>query len=509
MRYVYFLTPKELGVIGRMRLRSDNGEIMEAVHDTVADLPALVVTIPDSVPNGVGCTRYLEADGYIAREEHGILRLTSINPVTNSVAFESDMGTLEKAGSRPFVRSGIVRAAGRSFQDNEGFFYPLGETLFWAPRGWKFENDRIKKNIEWAASYQVDANRILCAVGWPGNENDPTWPDYQQVLAELIDWTYDQCGMRTIATIWGGGHWDPLHTTDLVCNVIRDRKHKILYAEAVNESFNNLPDVGIVREMSRRLMATGVLTVSSCLNPPTMEQYNELALGCSNMTTVHLDRSYGDLDWRFVRQPWDVKQFPGPCSQGEPKGPGSSVSPSSNPLQLAHDRLVGIICGAGSYVIHNAAGVYGIPNNNAGGGHRTANLWEMPGIDAVMRVVRKADSILPIGVEGWRKANDGWRPPLQQHPLPSQEFWEGDSINPNERGVNKNYCAIEGAHFVCTPAGIKNMAHLRATWPCTVRVYDTELAELVIETDLDSGEDLLLPGVMNSMRAYTVVGDIH
>jgi len=413
----------------------------------------------------------------------------------------------------PFKRSGRVRAQGRCWVDDNGFFFPLGETLFWAPRGWKVENDRIRQNLKWLSDHRWDAIRILCSVAWQGNEIDPNWPDYQVVLAGLIDAAYDEYGLRVIPTVWGGGPWNPVAVTDKVVEVIKGREHKILYAEAVNESFNNLGDDAVVRDMSKRLMATGVLTASSCLNPPTDERFAQLASGCSNAITVHLDRSGGDLDWRFVRQPWDLKAFPWPTSQNEPKGPGSSVSSTFSALQIAQSRAVGIICGAGAYVLHNGAGIFGQRHVHPGTGVlRTANLFEMDKIDAIMQAVRGIDAVIPTGVENWRKANDGWRPPLPEHALPATDFWEDTDM----QGVNKNYCAVDGPNrkFVCAPSGVRAPVDgqvggtFKARWACKVKAYDTLTQELKAEATLTPDQTFTLPGRTDSMCAYIVVGEL-
>ena len=119
------------------------------------------------------------------------------------------MGTLAvslRSGCRqssaiPFKRPGVVRAQGRCLVDDLGIFHPLGATLFWAPRGWREDRDRLNQNLQSFMAAGFDYIRILCAVDWAGEEIDPTWPDYQQVLAELIDYTYDELGMRVEADL--------------------------------------------------------------------------------------------------------------------------------------------------------------------------------------------------------------------------------------------------------------------------------------------------------------------
>ncbi len=412
--------------------------------------------------------------------------------------------------SRGGRRQGRVRAAGRSFEDGSGPFFPLGETLFWAPRGWKFERERIRRNLEWLAGRNWNYIRILCDVGgiaWTGNEIDSTWPDYREVMAGLIDAAYDEYGLRVEATIWGGSPRDPLRATDLMVEVSRGREHKFMNFEAANESFQNGPDLQMLKEMARRLQSTAILTAES--SPIQADQASfERLVDPGQIASWHSDRTYGDHDWRFVRQAWDAKYFPWPVTQNEPKGPASSISPNSNPLQLAMHRALGIMCGTGAYVLHNAAGVFGIEGEHAVGGHRTANLWEMPGIDDVVRAVRGIDPLLPVGVESWARSNDGWTPPNQVHPLPAAHFWsEGDGGPP--RGVNRNYAAVRGREFITMPCGVhRDGASFNARWACTIKVCNPLTQVIVVEGPLSPGQELWLPGSPDTMAAYIVRGTL-
>ena len=93
-------------------------------------------------------------------------------------------------------RFGIVRANGRAVQDDDGLFHPLGLTFMWALYGWKFERDRIYQHLDWMKQFGYDYLRILGEVNWTGRSIEPFgWPDYQQVLAEFVDYAYDECGL--------------------------------------------------------------------------------------------------------------------------------------------------------------------------------------------------------------------------------------------------------------------------------------------------------------------------
>jgi hypothetical protein len=419
---------------------------------------------------------------------------------------DGGIGGAARGGRRP----GRVGTVGRSFVDGAGPFFPLGETLFWAPRGWKFERERVRRNLAWLAGHLWNYIRILCDVGgpaWVGNEIDSTWPDYEEVMAGLIDAAYDEYGLRVEATIWGGSPRDPLRATDLMAAVSRGREHKFVNFEAANESFQNGPDLPTVKEMARRLQSTGILTAES--SPQQADQASfERLVDPGQIASWHADRTYGDNDWRFVRQAWDAKYFPWPVTQNEPKGPASSVSPNSNPLQLAMHRALGIMCGTGAYVLHNAAGISGIDGEHAVGGRRTANLWEMPGIDEIMRAVRGIDPLLPAGVESWERSNDTWTPPNQVHPLPATHFWSTGDGGP-ERGVNRNYAAVSGQNFITMPCGVhREGASFKARWACTIKVHNPLTRRIFVEGPLSPDQELWLPGSSDTMAAYIVRGMI-
>lgn len=408
------------------------------------------------------------------------------------------------------TRLGLVRASGRMFTDDTGLFRPFGATLFWALRGWKYERDRVKQNLDWLDDHGVNYVRILSQVGWPGNEIDPVWPDYVAQLADFLDTAYNTFGMRTeITCVGGGGNFSPLDLVRKVVAAVKGREHTVMHLEIANEYFATFNNVDAMRDMATILhqQLPNLLAPSSPGGGNEIELSALMATGPYTMATVHKQRQEGDRDWRFVRQNWDYKDKPWPVSNNEPKGPLSSVSPCSDPLRLAMDRAVGIMCGVGAYVLHNGNGIYGVPNDNAGGGHRNANVWELDNVDAIYDAVAHVDSLIPTGVENWSNANDGWMAPNPVHPLPVpvEQFWE---IGRGDHGVNKNYAAVNGSTFVCMPCGVLNYVELRARQPCSVAAYNPVTRQLVETRGLAAGEVWKLAGDAGANTAYVIVGSI-
>jgi hypothetical protein len=437
---------------------------------------------------------WITHDGYDDYSQHLNLPNGNYNVMTN----DGDLPPLTATFPR---RYGLVRASGRVFVDDDGPFRPLGATLFWALSGWRTEPDRVMQNLEWLARHGVQYVRILGQVDWPGQEIDPTWPDYESTLSAFLEAAYNRFGLRTEITLVGGGAFDPSLLASKVVSAVRGREHMVLHLEVANEYFQNFPDERQMRAMADILhQLPNLLAPSSPHNGDSVILRTLIPSGPYQMATIHKERTEGDFDWRFVRQNWDFRDLQWPTSNNEPKGPMSSVSHCEDPLRLAMDRAVGILCGVGAYVLHNGNGVTGRvdPVHN-----RQANVWELPNADAIYDAVAGVDSVITPGVENWGNANDGWGPPLPVHPLPCQAFWP----ETRDHGANKNYSAISGgAEFMCMPCGVFRFVELKARQQCTVKVYSPLSRQLVMERSLNQGEVLRLDGDDGANTAYIIQG---
>jgi hypothetical protein len=436
-----------------------------------------------------GAALHVEADGFTALD----VRLPVAIPASDT---ELDPVALQRT-ARATRRRGVVGLAGRSFRDDAGSFYPLGGTLFWAARGWKFERDRLQQNIAFLAKHGYDYFRMLGEVGWKNNDIDPRWPDYRQAMGELLDWAFDAHGVRAEVTLLGGGTGvDPMQVVEAWIDIARGREQKILSFEASNESFQNGPDADTIHRMCGRLrQALPHLVAPSSPAEFSPDQVKTLMGTASNLATAHLDRAFGDDGWRAVRQAWDFKDVSCAVAHNEPIGPASSVRPCDDPLQLTMLRATGILCGGGAFVLHNGAGVSGQPDPGRG---RTPNLWEMPNIDAIMDAVRGIDAILPAGLENWTRTNDGWAAP--KIPLRAA-VWDAST------GPVKHYAALKDNQFVQMPHGIKDRLVLEANRDCTFTAYDPLTLQPVGAGSVKAGERVTLAGDPNRHAAYIIVGE--
>jgi hypothetical protein len=406
-------------------------------------------------------------------------------------------------------RHGVVRAENRSWVDDDGTFYPLGATMMWSLWGWKNDRDRLKQNLQWLAQYKFDYVRILGEVDWAGETIDPNWPDYEQVLGEFIDFAYDQCGLRVELTLVGGTG-DPMDLAQKAATVINaGRTQKIMNIEVANESYQRpvtlqqMVDAGrYLRQNTPNLVALSSGEGLSTYVPNSTDWRTDyvntyMPSDAANLGTIHMDRTFGDLGWRAERQPWDWKDFNFPVSHNEPIGPRSSVQEETDPARLAMLRAVGLINGVGAFVLHNGSGVTGQvdPTHN-----RPANLWEVPGIDAVMKAVRGIDAWMPPRAGEGQHWNNGWA----GDPCNADAFWASGA----DHGVNRNYSVSTADGWISTEAGIDDHVVLTMSRNSRVEIFDI-LTGKVNEVTLNAGDTLTLTPSSkdnNGYGAFVIVG---
>jgi hypothetical protein len=101
---------------------------------------------------------------------------------------------------------------------------------------------------------------------------------------------------------------------------------------------------------------------------------------------------------------------------------------------------------------------------------RPANLWEVPGIDAIMQAVRNVDKGLPTRIKG-RMWNQQWA----GNPCPADAIWPG-----NDHGVNREYMCefIDG--FVAVLNGVKDRVTLTPTRPTRLEFFDPIAGKIVV-----------------------------
>jgi hypothetical protein len=335
------------------------------------------------------------------------------------------------------VRTGLVRANRHAVCDDGGDFNAYGLSCFYAPWGYKFDRGRLEQNLADARDGGADYVRKLGSVGpdgWTDRPIDPTWPDYDAVIAGSTDLAYDVHGMRTKWTIFGGSQWTTTpesraQLVDRFAAMARGREHKIFAFEISNEgqAFNG--DLNEIRALGRRLKSQ----VPNIVALTTSDGENMCALyGDSGIdaATMHYQRDFGGDDvvlngvtyhFRPVRQPWG---YPGEYDKNcggripllvfnnEPIGIQSSGNMDDLPLDIAAAYVTTFIAQNGAYVFHTGAGIRGggVEDITPGKPYtpRSANFRDQPTWSACTTALKNAKAFLPPGLANWTRKNSQW-----------------------------------------------------------------------------------------------------
>lgn len=375
----------------------------------------------------------------------------------------------------------------------------MGTTLFWAVGGWhRGESVRVARNFTFARANLCHYWRGLGQVGWPGEEIDPFWSDFKPTLAATIDCAYDE-GLLTQLTGIGGWPKDakpkpgrgPVECAREMADVLATRQHKILIAEAVNESNASEADaIEIARLFGSLGIPSGVGLGNQGID--VIERASRAA--DARVAYYHTSRTLGDQseaggrESRFVRQCWDFKEFDWrpDVIRVDNEGPGiaSSVNVLSNPFTMATKRAANLVLGAAVTCVHTGAGVFG--RLMAGPyGLRQANLFEVPGLVEMFAAVANADMHLPPGIENWTPFNTN------------------QPVKVITGRVNKLYGSRSGKQFAEIAIGCDGPTMtLQAKKACDLGVVNPATGEVLFSRAFAKDETAVVP----SLWAYLLIG---
>lgn len=385
-------------------------------------------------------------------------------------------------------RTGPIRVSGRAVADAQGEFPALGATLFWAAWAYKHDRPRLDEHLKLLAAHRFDYIRALGVVGrqpvWAGREIDWRWPDYDQVIAGVTDHAFDRYGLRVEWTIFGDGDQvipnaaDRVALVDRFLKMSQGREHKIMHFEVANESWQNgfggPHGVQQIRELAQRLSAGTTIPVAisdseghDCESHLTL--YRDLGM---DILTEHFSR---DVDsrlrhWAPVLAPLGLREckgLPAVVSSNEPIGPDSSVASDSDPFRLVGAAVSAYLAGAGLYVFHTDAGVWG-----------RKRLLDMPNAERTLEAFAAMKTYLPADIVNWQHhRHDSPDLPL----IPIAGGVKG-AIWPE--GHNDGAAEVLGAtrndQFVVVPVGVINSVSFEARRPMTFEVLHP-LTGVVIE----------------------------
>ena len=417
-----------------------------------------------------------------------------------------------------------VRVQGKSLADNDGPVLGLGATYM--PAMWMCKNDRTNYRSDLSFLSQKGFNyiRVLSEVPgacpscyWYNRSINPVgytcqhgvaasaWPDYDHQFRDTIDIAYDECGIRTEVTIFGGaGESMPSKSTrqahlDKILSLIAGREHKIVQIEVANEAWQTgFPDPqgsADLREFGQYLAARTEVPIS--LTSPwdtTVAGLLGLYAGsAADIATCHFSRDLGtsEGDWLPVRDCWEEGDVAGlmPVSSNEPIGPGSSVNTEDHPIRLASAACFAWTANLPMYVFHSRAGV-----------RRDQTFQSMAGINEMVYLRQ----ILPPDLASWVR-NDG-----KESSAPFSVYCNGQEnkywtdVPGATSGCHRNIGGIKGGEFVCYPQGIlSGGVELKARRPMTFKYYDPLTGAQVGELTKNAGDRFTLT---QGSGAYIIKG---
>jgi hypothetical protein len=432
--------------------------------------------LPDDVPYGWGASLTL-------RQGERVLN--------TRVVLQSD-ADIALPPAHPPARQGVVSLAGHAYGDANGLFLPLGITFFWYLGGLhRGDEARVRQHLDLFRQYRFDYIRILAQVNWAGEEIDPAWPDYVSLLGRAIDLAYDDYGLRTQVTVIGGGARNPNDAAAKVVQAVTaGRQHKIFALEGTNEG--NLAEAATV-SMTRVLGQAGVPFGVGLGNQGIDTIKRATSAAGANVAFFHTERA-GD-EQRMVRQAYDFKEFSTAVTCNEPPGPGSSVTQLLDPFKVACLRLLACICGGGAFVFHCGSLVYGRAQTTSQGIFRPANLWEVPGFQDFLAMVRAADAGLPGDLPNWAHFNDGWTPPNPTS-IVSMKSTVGKHYGARDYG-SRRWMSLP---IDCAGGAIDFVANERTR----LRVRHPITKQLLFEADIAQGERR---SVSAGLWAYQLEGE--
>jgi hypothetical protein len=405
----------------------------------------------------------------------------------------------------PTLPRGPVRPEQHAVADADGPFNALGATLFWGAWGYKFDRERLERNLAALSDAGVDYIRVLGSVGgssWSDREIDPRWPDYDEVAGAFTDLAYDKYGLRVQWTLFGGAPFTPRGRArralvDRFTALARGREHKIFAFEIANEAgsngFDGSEGIAELRRLGARLSAKTSVIVALSDPDPTAECAT-YAGARVDAATWHYRRRFGDEGpWRPIRAPWNYPagfdancrgQLPKLVLNNEPLGPESSIEQDDDPARIASAYILTFLANHGAYVFHSGPGIRGGGAADVDGPlKRHANFADLPSFEPIARALKAARTYLPEGLANWTRV--GPREPSA--PI---------------TGPEHIYAAKRGSSFVALVAGRDRPMRMRVGADASIVIRNVGTGQIIKRLKLKAGETF----TVDDYEAVVVIG---
>lgn len=394
--------------------------------------------------------------------------------------------------------NGQARLIGsRAMGDDDGPKLYVGLSRFAWLWFWKFERDRVLRELDSdrAAGYRF--GRVLAQVGdpknpadfWAGRIVDPDWPDYQDLIAGLTNAAAER-GHLIEWTIFGkGGPYDATASKrrDLVARVAQvldPVRRGVLFGEVMNEpNVQNTITASEILDLASlaKSLAFGIPWATGAVWRDPADEGFDQALARTQFPDLdieHLDRdtSKSEEQDRPWRQGWDHGLTGRRWCDNEAIGTGSSVNSESRPDVLRSHRAVNFVCRAFASTLHGKPGVRGDLK------------WED---EPAYLQAPKAVRFLPGNLSDGSPQNANTKYPDRPFTLDDQ-FLRAD--NGNKRGIVRAYSILTGGVYYTIPFGPVSPFELKADRNLSVQCFQQDAGDLLWERDVAAGERVTFDG---------------
>jgi hypothetical protein len=394
----------------------------------------------------------------------------------------------------------VVRFGQRAITDDNGPFLTVGLSRFYWLWAWKFERDRVLREMDSDIDLGYSCARVLAQVGdpndqrdfWTGKIADYRWPDHEELVAGLTNAAITR-GFRILWTFIGkGGPIDQQSERRAyvrrMSDVLSSCRKGVFIQEIMNEpmvsghiTLQELLELHEIAKKNSILTATGAVWTEKgwVENNPNYEGATGFspegwAATQRDIGIAHLDRdtSKGEKQDRPWRQAWDVGLESMPWIDLEHIGPGSSVNSETRANVLRSHRTVAFISRAFASCFHSKAGVRGdIP------------MIDMPGYKECPQATRFLPPDLPNGQQ--QNANEKF----------PNRHWDVDSKYIRSEGgssIVRAYGNQIGGIQYTVPFGIIADFEMRARKDLHVKFYQQRANEMQGEKDVSKDEVITL-----------------
>lgn len=398
-------------------------------------------------------------------------------------------------------RGGLVTAEHKAVRDDGGLWHPLGITNFCAFHHAEFHPDTYGRNLDLLGENGFDFQRALGIIDFTAAPVDSSRANYEQIVAYAMDEAWKR-KVRTEVTVVGGWHGrDYNETARKIAAVVANRPHALMFADGfnewdVNQQVPTLEDVMAFGRLLKTLMPKHLTALGSFEPDGSSEPLRRATVQTGMPFLVdHHQRDGGNLGWNNVSV-FDGPYYPVANNDQEPSGPGSSVTSTTQPIQLAMARATSALGGWSAYTFHLSDGIDGTDRFDARSGRQFhAYFGNVPEWAAWMAALHAVGPLLPPGVQNWTKCGG--------------QAWLRTTGDFRSGQIASSFAAVEPGtgRYCMTVNGVRGQVQLRAPLAMQLEAVDPVNGTRVAGTVQAQGM-VNLAGRDDTMAGYIINGQI-